>query len=202
MPTRRRRGQREDSSVSSVPRTDQITQLLSRHRDGDHTAFDELTSLVYQQLRQTARRQLARGWTSRTLDTTALAHEAYLQLRGETSVDWQDRHHFFAIAARVMRRILVDHARYRGAQKRGGGRFAIDLDRAALSEDTQLELVLAVDRAVTRLEGFNARLARVVECRFFAGLSEEEAAAALGTSLRTVQRDWTRARAWLQKELQ
>ena len=183
------------------PGTDQITQLLHRHRAGDRAAFDDLTSLVYQRLRQTARRQVARGWAGRTLDTTALAHEAYLQLRGETSVEWQDRRHFFAIAARVMRRILVDHARHRGAQKRGGGQLAIDLDRAGLSEDTQLELVLAVDEAVKRLEAFNERLARVVECRYFAGLTEEETASAIDSSLRTVQRDWTRARAWLQKEL-
>ena len=184
------------------PETDQITQLLRRHRAGDRDAFDRLVGLVYQHLRQTARRQVARGWASRTLDTTALAHEAYLQLRGETSVDWQDRRHFFAIAARVMRRILVDHARYRGAQKRGGGQVPIDPDRAGLSEDSRLELVLAVDDALQRLEAFNERLARVVECRYFAGLSEEETASALDTSLRTVQRDWTRARAWLQKDLQ
>ena len=182
--------------------TGDITQLLHRHRAGDREAFDRLVGLVYQHLRHTARRQVARGWAGRTLDTTALVHEAYMQLLGETAVDWQDRHHFFAIAARAMRRILVDHARYRGARKRGGGQPALDLERAVISVDDQLELVLAVDEAVTGLEAFNERLARVVECRYFAGLSEHETADALGTSLRTVQRDWMRARAWLLKELQ
>jgi len=180
---------------------DDITQLLRRHRAGDRGAFDHLVGLVYQHLRQTARRQVARGWASRTLDTTALVHEAYLQLAGETSVDWQDRRHFFAIAARAMRRILVDHARYRGARKRGGGLRPVDLDRLAASADDQLELVLIVDEALTGLEAFNDRLARVVECRYFAGLTEEETAAALDSSLRTVQRDWTRARAWLLEAL-
>lgn len=182
-------------------RTDDITQLLHRHRAGDRGAFDHLVGLVYQHLRQTARRQVARGWAGSTLDTTALVHEAYVQLAGETAVEWQDRQHFFAIAARVMRRILVDHARYRGARKRGGGQAAVDIDRVALSTNDQLELVLIVDEALTRLEAFNERLARVVECRYFAGLSEEETAQALGTSLRTVQRDWMRARAWLLEEL-
>jgi RNA polymerase sigma factor (TIGR02999 family) len=188
--------------MRSDSKTDQITELLQRHRSGDRDAFDRLVGLVYHQLRQTARRQVARGWAGRTLDTTALVHEAYLVLVGETAVDWQDRQHFFAITARVMRRILVDHARYRGALKRGGGRPAVDLDRVLVSTDDQLELVLIVDEAVTALEAFNPRLARVVECRYFAGLSEEETASALGTSLRTVQRDWMRARAWLLEELE
>lgn len=187
--------------MGAESRTDDITQLLRRHQAGDRGAFDCLVGLVYEHLRRTARRQVARGWASRTLDTTALVHEAYLQLAGETKVEWQDRQHFFAIAARAMRRILVDHARYRGALKRGGARPPVDIDRVAASTSDKLELVLMIDEAVTNLEAFNERLARVVECRYFAGLSEEETAAALGTSLRTVQRDWMRARAWLLEEL-
>lgn len=183
------------------PTTDPITDLLHRHRAGDREALDQIVGLVYQQLRQTARRQVARGWAGRTLDTTALVHEAYLQMAGDTAVDWQGREHFFAIAARVMRRILVDHARYRGAHKRGGGRHPVDLDRVTLSTSDQLELVLIVDEALTALEAFDARIARVVECRYFAGLTEQETATAMGTSLRTVQRDWLRARAWLLEEI-
>jgi RNA polymerase sigma factor (TIGR02999 family) len=181
--------------------TGDITRLLRRHRAGDRDAFDTLVGLVYQHLRLLARRQIARGWGSRTLDTTSLVHEAYLQLADETGVDWSDRHHFFAIASTAMRRILVDYARYRGARKRGGGQRSVDLEDAPASLTGQLELVVAVDEALDGLEAFNRRLAQVVECRYFAGLSEEETAAALGTSLRTVQRDWMRARAWLLREL-
>ena len=183
------------------PRTDPITELLHKHRAGDREAFDQIVGLVYQQLRQTARRQVARGWASRTLDTTALVHETYLQMAGDTAVNWQDRTHFFAIAARVMRRILVDHARHHGAHKRGGGRRPVDLDRVTLSTSDRLEVVLMVDEALSSLEAFDERLARVVECRYFAGMSEQETAAALQTSLRTVQRDWMRARAWLLEEM-
>lgn len=187
--------------MAGQPRTDPITELLHRHRAGDREAFDEIVGLVYQQLRQTARRQVARGWAGRTLDTTALVHEAYLQMAGDTAVNWQGREHFFAIAARVMRRILVDHARYRAAHKRGGGRRPVDLDRVTQSTSDQLDVVLIVDEALSSLEAFDARLARVVECRYFAGLSEQETATALNTSLRTVQRDWLRARAWLLEEI-
>jgi RNA polymerase sigma factor (TIGR02999 family) len=177
------------------------TDLLLAWSHGEREAFDRLLPLVYQQLRRAARGQVGRGWASRTLDTTALVHETYLQMVDDRTVDWQDRRHFFAIAARVMRRILVDHARHLRAKKRGGSARRIDLDEAAIPVGDRLEVVLAVDEALARLEAFNERLARVVECRYFAGLSEEETAAALGSSLRTVQRDWMRARAWLLKEL-
>lgn len=178
-----------------------ITVLLHQYRRGDREAYDRLVTLVYDQLRDIARRQVGRGWSGRTLDTTALVHEAYMQLGGDIRIEWQDRGHFFAISARAMRRILVDHARMRGARKRGGGQAFVDRDPDSLSTDDRLEMVLAVDEAVVALERINPRLARLVECRYFAGLGEAETAAALDVSVRTVQRDWPRARAWLLKAL-
>ena len=179
----------------------EITALLRRHHAGDRQAYDEVLALVYDHLRTIARGQLSRGWPSTTLTPTALVHEIYVQLAGETGIDWQHRAHFFAISARAMRRVLVDHARERFARKRSGGRPHLSLDEIQIGVDTQAELIVAIDEALTSLDGFNPRLARVVECRYFAGLTEEETATALGTSLRTVQRDWTRARAWLLKAL-
>ncbi len=181
---------------------EEITRLLQAHHQGDREAFDRLMRLVFERMRRIARAQLARGGRGRTLDTTALVHEAYVQLVEETGVEWQDRSHFFAICARAMRRILVDYARQRTARKRGGGIPDLTLEPEVLGAAEQAELVLAVDRAVDRLAEFNERLAQIVECRFFAGMTEEETAQALGASLRTVQREWTRARAWLRKELE
>jgi RNA polymerase sigma factor (TIGR02999 family) len=178
-----------------------ITALLHRHRAGDRAAYDELVSLVYERLRRIAHAQLARGWPSNTLTPTALVHEAYVQLLNETGVEWQDRSHFYAICARTMRRTLVDYARRRGALKRAGGARPLSLENVDPAVDPQLEVVLAIDEALTSLERFNVRLARIVECRCLAGLTEQETAGALGTSLRTVQREWVRARAWLLKEL-
>jgi RNA polymerase sigma-70 factor, ECF subfamily len=179
----------------------QITALLRRQRAGDREAFDQLVSMVYDHLRRVARGQLARGWPSETLSATALVHETYLQLRHETRVDWRGREHFFAIAASAMRRILVDHARYRRAKKRAHGRQALPITAVDLAVDTDADRVLAVDEALSALEQVSARLGQIVECRFFAGMTEEETAAALGVSLRTVQREWMRARAWLVKTL-
>lgn len=178
-----------------------ITRLLRAHHEGDREAFDELVPLVYDRLRRIARGQRARGGRGQTLDTTALVHEAYFRLVDETGVAWQDRSHFFAVCARAMRRILVDYARERTARKRGSGNPDLTLEPERLGVERQAEQVLAVDRALQSLASFNERLARLVECRYFAGLTEEETAEALGVSLRTVQRDWTRARAWLLKEL-
>jgi RNA polymerase sigma factor (TIGR02999 family) len=180
---------------------DVITALLHRYRSGDREAYDELVSLVYERLRRIARGQLAHGWASDTLTPTALVHEAYVQLVNETGVEWQNRSHFYAICARTMRRTLVDSARRHGAQKRAGGARPLSLEGVDSGADPQLDLILAVDEALTALERFNERLARIVECRCLAGLTEQETASALGTSLRTVQRDWVRARAWLLKEL-
>jgi RNA polymerase sigma-70 factor (ECF subfamily) len=188
-------------AVDQNDRVGEITVLLGRHHSGDRQAYDELLSLVYDHLRQIARAQLARGWRSTTLTPTALVHEVYLQLADETGVEWQHRSHFFAICARAMRRVLVDHVRHRGAQKRAGDRRPLSLDDIEVGVDAQADLIIAVDEALTSLERFNERFARVVECRYFAGLTEEETASALDMSLRTVQRDWMRARAWLLKEL-
>ncbi len=180
----------------------EITQLLRRHHEGERAAFDAMVPLVYERLRAIARGQLARaGRRGRTLDTTALVQEAYLQLAGAHGVDWQDRGHFFAVSARAMRRVLVDYARRRYAIKRGGEAECVTLTPDMAAADAQSEQVLAVDEALHGLAEFNERLARVVECRYFAGLTEEETALALGTSLRTVQRDWMRARAWLLQAL-
>ncbi len=180
----------------------EITLLLQRHHRGDRGAFDRLVTLAYERLRAVARGQLARaGRRGQTLDTTALVQEAYLDLVDEHAVDWQDRGHFFAVCARAMRRILVDDARRRQAVKRGAGAVAVTLQPDMVAVDARSEQVLAVDAALEELAAFNPRLAQVVECRWFAGMTEEETARALDTSLRTVQRDWTRARAWLLQAL-
>jgi RNA polymerase sigma factor (TIGR02999 family) len=187
--------------MSGPDEAGQITRLLRAHHEGDRAAFDRVVPLVYARLRRIAHGQLARRGRGQTLDTTSLVHEAYMDLVEETGVAWQDRSHFFAICARAMRRILVDYARERTAQKRGGGKPHVTLEPERLGVEQQADQVLAVDRALESLAGFNERLARLVECRYFAGMTEEETAETLGVSLRTVQRDWTRARAWLLKEL-
>jgi RNA polymerase sigma factor (TIGR02999 family) len=172
-----------------------VTQLLIAYRDGDRDAFDRLVPMVYEDLRRIARRQLRRGQPGQTLNTTGLVHEAYLKLVDPAKVDWQGRGHFLAVSARAMRQVIIGYARKRSAGKRGGGERPVTLDEAQIAVDEQ------ADRALERLGGKDPRLARVVECRFFAGLSEEETAQALGVSLRTAQRDWMRARAWLKEEL-
>ena len=179
----------------------EITRLLHLHHQGERAAFDAMVPLVYEQLRHIARRQLRNGPRGQTLDTTALVQEAYLQLVDADGVQWEDRGHFFAVCARAMRFILVDHARRKQAVKRGGGVSHTELVPDLVASDARSELVLAVDEALKGLEEFNQRLAQVVECRFFAGMTEEEIAQSLGCSVRTVQRDWLRARAWLLKAL-
>jgi RNA polymerase sigma factor (TIGR02999 family) len=192
----------ERELMSSFKDAGEITRLLQAHHQGDREAFERLLPLAYDRLRRIARGQLARGGRGQTLDTVSLVHEAYLQLVEETGVEWQDRSHFFAICARAMRRIVVDYARRRTARKRGGGTPDLTLEPERLGAAEQAELVLAVDQVLDRLALFNERLARVVECRYFAGMTEEETAEAMSASLRTVQRDWTRARAWLRRELE
>jgi RNA polymerase sigma factor (TIGR02999 family) len=179
-----------------------ITLLLRAHRDGDAAAFDALVGRIHEELRVLARRQLRGAPSLRTLDSVALVNEAYLRLAQGAPVAWEDRHHFFGIAARVMRLVVVDALRAHLAQKRGGGVAWTTLDPETAGGAAEADVVLAVARAVEKLESFNERLARVVECRFFGGMSEEEISAALGVSVRSVQRDWTRARAWLQRELE
>lgn len=178
-----------------------ITALLRQHRAGDRAAFDRLLPHVYPQLQKIARQQMRRFADSATLQATELVQETYLQLIDEFGVDWQDRGHFFAICARAMRRILVDLARRRGAQKRGGGEVQAELEENSARIEALSDQVLALDQALERLHAAHPRLVALIECRCFAGLSEAEAAQAMGVSLRTVQRDWLRARVWLQAAL-
>ena len=177
----------------------EITRLLRRHAAGSAEAFDELVALAYEELGRLARSQLRKAHPSATLDTVALVHEAYLRLSSEADVDWQDRSHFYAVVSRAMRFVVVDHARRNLAEKRGAGERGITLDPERVAGEQKAEAVLAVNDAIEQLQAFNERLARIVEYRFFAGLSEEEIADALDVSTRTVQRDWRRARAWLQR---
>ncbi len=178
-----------------------ITHLLKEWSAGDPQALDRLTPLVYEELRHQAARYLRRERRSHTLQTTALIHEAYLRLIDAKDVHWQSRAHFFAIAANLMRRILVDHARRRDADKRGGSRVRVQLDEAlAVADEADVDL-LAIDEALDRLAVIDPQQARVVELRFFSGLSVEETAAALGVSPKTVKRDWSVARAWLRREI-
>lgn len=185
---------------SENPRGD-VTQLLLAYGQGDRQAFDRLVPLVYDDLRRIARRHLRRGRPGQTLDTTGLVHEVYLKMVDPSRVDWQNRAHFLAVSARAMRQVIIGYARRRSADKRGGGAIAVTLEEGQIAIDEQAEGLLALDQALSRLAQRNERLARVIECRFFAGLSEEETAEALGVSLRTAQRDWLRARAWLREEL-
>lgn len=178
-----------------------ITQLLNQWSDGDERALDRLTPLVYEELRQQAARYLRRERPGHTMQTTALINEAYLRLIDAREVRWQGRAHFFAIAANLMRRILVDHARQRNAAKRGGSPVHVTLDRiVATAKQSNID-VLAIDEALTKLAAIDRQQAQIVELRFFSGLSVEETAAALGISPRTVKRDWSVARAWLRREI-
>jgi RNA polymerase sigma factor (TIGR02999 family) len=180
-----------------------ISHLLQEWSAGDQRALEELTPLVYEELRQRAARYLRRERPGHTLQTTALIHEAYLRLVDAKDVQWQGRAHFFAIAANLMRRILVDHARRRNADKRGGSFIRVPLDEAvavAVAKEVDVDL-LAIDEALDRLAAIDPQQARVIELRFFSGLSVEETAEALGVSLKTVKRDWSMARAWLRREI-
>jgi RNA polymerase sigma factor (TIGR02999 family) len=188
---------------------DDITSLLVECRDGARRgeAFDRLVALVYDDLKRLARGQLRRWRPGATLDTTALAHEAYLKLAGRADLALADRQHLFRSLAQVMRRLVVDHARERRAQKRGGGfDFEPLPEEEALPPDAAMswnpERVLGVDAALRALAAADPRAVEVVECRWFAGLTEDETATALGLSRRTVQREWLKARAWLRGRLE
>jgi RNA polymerase sigma factor (TIGR02999 family) len=157
--------------------------------------------MLYDELHGQAHRLLSREAKGHTLQTTALLHEAYLRLVAQTRVDWQGRTHFLAIGAQALRRVLVDHARARLRDKRGGGRMRVELNEESLISPERDHDVLAVDAALTRLAAIDERQARVVELRFFAGLTVEEVATALGLSKRTIEGEWTVARAWLRREL-
>ena len=184
-----------------MPTSGEMTALLRDYRLGDREAFDRLMALVYPDLRRIARAHLRRATPGQTLETNGLVHEAWLRLVEQTHADWRDRAHFLAVAARAMRHIVIDYARRRGAVKRGGGAHPVDLDDARLGVPDQAEWLITLDQILSRLGAHDPRLVQVVECRFFAGLSEAETSEALGVSLRTAQRDWLRARAWLREEL-
>ena len=179
--------------------TGEITEILARCANGEREAFDRLVPLVYEDLRRIAHRRLQAERTDHTLDTTAVVHEAYVHLVDQATATWNDRAHFFAVAARVIRNVLVDYARQQGATKRGGDRVRVPLRAdAAVSdrEDAMVELV-DLDRALTELGARDPQLEKIVECRFFAGLTVPETAEALNSSERTVARRWIRAKAWL-----
>lgn len=169
---------------------------------GDRSALDRAFPLVYDELRHLAHRHLQREAAGHTLSTTALVHEAYLRLGERPSPPWGDRAHFFALAATAMRRILVDHARRQHAAKRGGAPRRVPLEGIeGMPAEERAELFVALDDALERLARLDPRQARVVECRFFGGLTETETAEALGIGLRTAKRDWAKARSWLYGEL-
>jgi RNA polymerase sigma factor (TIGR02999 family) len=194
-----------------------VTQLLAQWRDGDERAFAELSALMYEELRQLAQRHLRRERSDHTIQKTALVNEAFVRLVGQQSVDWQSRAHFIGLASKLMRRVLVDYARARLADKRGGGAGVLSLDEMAAPEADEApdttptalqhldahtqEEVSAIDQALQRLEQIDARQAQIVEMRYFGGLTVEQTAEAVGISEATVKREWTLARAWLRREL-
>lgn len=178
-----------------------ITMLLARLREGDREAEEHLISRVYAELKRLANNHMRRERQSHTLEPTALVHEAYMRLIQQDQVPWHGRSHFFATASRVMRHILVDHARARTADRRGGIQQQISLDRILISSANRSIDILVLDEALERLTTFDARQGRIVELHFFGGLTFEEIALVLGLSGRTVKRDWGMARAWLRIEL-
>jgi RNA polymerase sigma factor (TIGR02999 family) len=184
------------------PNSLEITQLLVAWGKGDETALDQLIPVVYGELRRIAGNFMRRQNPGNTLQASALVNEAFLRLVDSNKVNWQSRTHFFAVSAQLMRRVLVDAARRRNSQKRGGDRLRVTLDdRIDVSNENETDLV-ALDEAMTRLAQLNPRHSRIVELRYFGGLTEEQVAETLSVSARTVRRDWSVARAWLYRELQ
>ena len=179
----------------------EFTALLAEYRSGDHEAGERLVSLVYGELRRLAQYYMQNERPDHTLQATALVHEAYVRLFGGEVCEWRNRAHFFAVAARQMRRLLVDHARAQRAEKRQGARIVIPLEEVTGRAPEPDEDMVAVDEALSRLERVAPRAGQVVELRFFGGLTEMEAAETLGISTATLKRDWDFARAWLYKEL-
>lgn len=187
-------------SRTAMPEAD-ITQMLLELSGGNREAMDRLLPAIYEQLRGMARRELRRERPGHTLTPTGLVHEAYLKLVQLERVDWRGRAHFFGACAQEMRRVLISHARKKKADKRGGGVSPVTLDNVLVAAESRPQELLALDEALVKLEALSKRQARIVECRFFAGMSVEETAAALEISPATVKREWTAARAWLNREL-
>lgn len=180
---------------------DDITDLLLQACAGDAGALAQVFPQIYEELRRLAHRNLQRESTGHTLSTTALVHEAYIRLMDQTRVQWSGRAHFMAIAATAMRRILVDHARRHLSQKRGGALRRVPLESVNPAVEERADLLVALDEALGRLKELDGRRARVVECRFFGGMTEEETAEALGIGLRTAKREWSKAKSWLYQEI-
>jgi RNA polymerase sigma factor (TIGR02999 family) len=185
---------------SAAPRP-QVTELLVRWRDGDNTALEQLVPLVYDELRKLARSHLRREAPDQSLQSAGLVHEAYLRLAGKSPPDWQSRTHFFGVAARLMREIMVDRARKIRAGKRGAGVSELSLDEAIGIPHQKNVDIIHLDDALKQLEKLDERQCRIVELRFFAGMSLEETSVALGISEATVSREWTSARLWLRHEI-
>jgi RNA polymerase sigma factor (TIGR02999 family) len=179
----------------------EVTRLLDELTRGGRAALDQLFPLIYDELRQIAHHRLQFEQEGHTLDSGALVHEAYVKLADLDRMKWQNRAHFFAVAAQAMRRLLVDHATRRSAQKRGGAQHQVALDDVVLMADERSDQLLALNDAMHRLEAIDKRVSQVVECRFFGGMSVEETAEVLDISTATVKRDWRMARAWLAREL-
>jgi RNA polymerase sigma factor (TIGR02999 family) len=186
--------------VTDVP-SDDVTQLLARWKNGDEAALQQLVPIVHEELRRLARRQMAGERPGHTLQPTALVNEAYLRLVNLKQMQWQDRAHFFAMGARLMRRILVDFARSRGYRKRGGSLKQVSFSQALAVAESQSTDVVALNDALEALAEVDERKSQVVELRFFGGLSVEEAAEALNVSRETIKRDWTFAKMWLLRHL-
>lgn len=178
-----------------------VTQLLGEWRNGDRAALDKLTPLVYEELRRLAHRYMSREKGHHTLQATALVNEAYLRLAQQDNAAWQNRAHFFAVAANIMRHLLVDYARSKQFAKRGGGAQQVTLDEALASSEENTVDTLALNEALYRLAAWDARKSRIVELRYFGGLTTEETALVLGISEITVKREWLKAKAWLFQEL-
>lgn len=190
--------------ADSGPRSAEVTELLRQWQRGDRAALDRLIPLVYDELRLIAKRHVAREWRAGSLQTTALVNEAYLKLVDQRQANWQNRAQFFAVAAQVMRRLLVDAARHRLRDKRGGGETPVPIDAVSAPDaDAALDRldVVALDRAMSRLERLDPIQSRIVDLRFFVGLTVEETAAVLDVSPTTVKREWAIARAWLYRQL-
>lgn len=177
----------------------EVSQLLADWGRGDEAALEKLTPLVYDELHRIARRYMRRENPGHTLQTSALVNEAYLRLVDQKQVDWQNRAHFFGIAAQLMRRILIDHARSYRYEKRGGGAIQVSLDETLTVTQQQASELIAIDEALTALSEFDARKGRIVELRFYGGLTNDEIAEVLGVTPRTIEREWRKSKAWLHR---
>jgi len=181
--------------------TTEITSYLRRWRNGDESALEDVLPLVYKELRLIAKRYREKERKEHTFQTTEIISEAYLRLVGQNSTDWQDRSHFFAVASTLMRNLLVDHARSRQYQKRGSGAEQVNIDDIAVFSSEPDEKIIALDEALVSLAKFDDRKSRIVELRYFGGLSSKEVAEIVGVSEITVKREWLKAKAWLYNEL-